>query len=198
MLAKRLFDLFFTIPGIIILSPVMILIMLLIKISNPGPVFFRQDRVGKDGKIFRVYKYRTMVVNAEKMGEQITTDKDPRVTGVGHVLRQYKLDELPQLINVLKGEMSLVGPRPEVSEYIDTYTEEERAIVLSVPPGITDYASIEFRDESEMLANSDNVREVYINKILPIKKRYYIQYVKERSVWLDFILILKTFKSIIS
>lgn len=141
MLAKRCFDLFFTIPGVIILMPVFLLIGLWIKFDCSGPVFFRQQRVGLAGIPFGIYKFRTMVVDAEKQGKQITIGADRRITPSGHFLRKYKLDELPQLINILRGDMSLVGPRPEVPRYVAEYQEDIRQIVLSVLPGITDYAN---------------------------------------------------------
>lgn len=197
MLAKRCFDLFFTIPGVIILMPVFLLIALWIKFDSSGPVFFRQERVGWAGVSFRIYKFRTMVVDAEKQGKQITIGADRRITPSGHFLRKYKLDELPQLINILKGEMSLVGPRPEVPRYVTEYPEGIREIVLSVPPGITDYASIEYKDENEVLGRAADPEKAYIEEVLPIKLKYYVQYVRERSLWLDFLLIIRTFVAIV-
>ncbi len=192
MIAKRIFDLFFVIPGLIVLSPVLLIIALIIKTKDGGHVLFKQVRVGKNGKLFKVLKFRTMVVNAESLGEKVTTGNDPRITTIGSLLRKYKLDELPQLINVLKGEMSLVGPRPEVPEYVEFYPEETRKIVLSVPPGITDKASIEFVNENELLTNSSDPVQDYRDKVLPIKLSYYTEYVKERTLLLDLSLILKT------
>ena len=153
---KRLFDLVFTIPGIIILSPVLLVLAIWVHFDSNGPIFFRQERVGRYGVPFRIFKFRTMVVDAEKQGKQITVGTDKRVTRSGEVLRHYKLDELPQLFNVILGDMSLVGPRPEVPRYIAEYTEEERQEVLSVRPGITDNASIEFRSENEILGRADD------------------------------------------
>ncbi len=192
MLSKRLFDLFFVIPGLIVLAPFLLIIALVIKLKDGGNVLFKQVRVGKNGKHFDVLKFRTMVLNAEKLGNKVTTGDDPRITPVGRVLRKYKLDELPQLINVLKGEMSLVGPRPEVPEYVEFYPEETRNIVLSVPPGMTDKASIEFVNENDLLSGSEDPVSDYKNKVLPIKLKYYVEYVKERSLWLDFNLVIKT------
>lgn len=192
MLSKRIFDLFFVIPGLIILSPIFVFVALIIKLKDGGKVLFQQTRVGKGGKHFKVLKFRTMVMNAEKLGEKITTGNDPRITPIGSFLRKYKLDELPQLINVLKGEMSLVGPRPEVPEYVEYYPEETRKIVLSVPPGITDKASIEFVNENELLSGSNDPVSDYKNKVLPVKLAYNVDYVKERSLWMDFSLIFKT------
>jgi len=198
MITKRIFDLVFVIPGIILLSPVFLLISLLIKRDDNGPILFKQVRVGQYGKLFKVLKYRTMVVDAEKKGAKVTTGGDPRITQTGHWLRKYKLDELPQLFNVLKGDMSLVGPRPEVPEYVKFYTEEQKQTVLSVPPGITDLASIEFRNENDLLADSKDPVKDYREKVLPIKLKYYEQYVTERSLWLDFKLIIKTIIAIVT
>ncbi len=192
MLSKRLFDLFFVIPGLLVLAPFLLMIALIIKLKDGGNVFFKQVRVGKKGKHFNVLKFRTMVLNAEKLGDKVTTGDDPRITTIGRVLRKYKLDELPQLVNVLKGEMSLVGPRPEVPEYVEFYPKEIRDIVLSVPPGMTDKASIEFVNENDLLSGSNDPVSDYKNKVLPIKLKYYVEYVKERSLWLDFSLIIKT------
>ncbi|MEB8434093.1 sugar transferase [Cocleimonas sp. KMM 6892] len=192
MLSKRLFDLFFVIPGLLVLAPFLLVIALIIKLKDGGNVLFKQVRVGKNGKHFDVLKFRTMVLDAEKLGNKVTTGDDPRITPIGSVLRKYKLDELPQLINVLKGEMSLVGPRPEVPEYVEFYPEETRSIVLSVPPGMTDKASIEFVNENDLLSGSEDPVSDYKNKVLPIKLKYYVEYVKERSLWMDFKLIIKT------
>lgn len=194
---KRLFDLIFTIPGIIILSPVLLVLAIWVHFDSNGPIFFRQERVGRYGVSFRIFKFRTMVVDAEKQGKQITVGADKRVTRSGEVLRHYKLDELPQLFNVILGDMSLVGPRPEVPRYIAEYTEEERQEVLSVRPGITDNASIEFRSENEILGRADDPEYAYIHEVLPIKIKYYREYVQNHSVWGDFIIILKTFKAIV-
>lgn len=196
MIAKRLFDLFFVIPGLIVLSPAFLVIVLLIKLKDGGNVLFKQERVGKNGKLFKVLKFRTMVMNAEKLGDKVTTGNDPRITPIGAVLRKYKLDELPQLINVLKGDMSLVGPRPEVPEYVEFYPEDTKKIVLSVKPGITDIASIEFVNENELLSNSDDPVADYKNKVLPVKLAYNVDYVNGRSLWMDFSLIFKTIAAI--
>ncbi len=198
MRAKRLFDLFFTIPGVIALSPLLLLIAIWVKVDSPGPVFFRQVRVGLNGKPFRIYKFRTMVADAERRGRQITVGEDARITQSGAFLRKYKLDELAQLFNVLAGDMSLVGPRPEVPKYIDLYPEAVRAAVLSVRPGMTDYAAIRFKDENDALVRADDPERIYIEEILPAKQAYYLQYVAEQSLWLDFKLILLTIKAIAS
>ena len=189
---KRLFDLVFSAVGLLALSPFFLVIALLIKIDSAGPIFFRQVRVGRYLCPFRIHKFRTMVVNASDLGPSVTTDDDPRVTRVGKILRKYKLDELPQLIDVLLGDMSLVGPRPEVPKYVDAYSDADKKIIFSVKPGITDKASIEFRNENELIANSSDVDSVYLEKILPIKLVYYREYVETRSLWLDIKIILKT------
>lgn len=196
MIAKRVFDLFFVIPGLLILLPVFVLVAVFIKSDSRGAIFFRQERVGKAGKPFLIFKFRTMVDNAESMGAKVTVGKDPRITRSGAILRKYKVDELPQLINVLKGEMSLVGPRPEVSEYVAYWPLEIRDLILSVPPGITDLASIEFRNENELLEGASDPVETYVREILPVKLKYYERYVRERSIFLDFWLLLKTIVAI--
>lgn len=189
---KRIFDLVCVFFGIIIIFPVLLLIAVWIKFDSSGPVFFIQNRVGQFGKNIGVFKFRTMVTDAESKGLKITVGNDPRITKSGFFLRKYKLDELAQLFNVLNGSMSLVGPRPEVQEYIDVYPDDIRKKVLSVRPGITDFASIEFRNENEMLAKSVDPNKTYIEEILPIKQKYYIKYVEEQNIFLDIKLIFKT------
>ncbi len=196
MIAKRIFDLILVVPGLLILLPVFVPIAFWIRKDSKGPVFFRQERVGKAGQLFWIYKFRTMVMNAESLGARVTVGKDPRVTRSGEFLRRYKLDELPQLINVLKGEMSLVGPRPEVPEYVAYWPIEMHDLILSVPPGITDYASIEFRNENELLDGVADPVEVYIREIIPIKLEYYVRYVRDRGIFLDFWLILRTIAAV--
>jgi lipopolysaccharide/colanic/teichoic acid biosynthesis glycosyltransferase len=189
---KRLFDFFSSLVGLVLLIPIFILAALWIKIDSRGTIFFRQERVGFHGVTFRIYKFRTMVFDAEKKGKQITVGTDSRITTVGSFLRKYKLDELPQLIDVLVGNMSLVGPRPEVPKYIDYYSDDEKHDVLSVKPGITDNASIEFRSENELLASSDDPEATYINEVLPKKIALYRKYVRERSFFGDVVIIFKT------
>ena len=193
---KRAFDLFFAIPGLLILLPIFVVIAIWIKIDSPGTIFFRQERVGKDGKPFRIYKFRTMVNNAEQMGPSITVGNDPRITKAGRVLRKHKLDELPQLINVVKGEMSLVGPRPEVPYYVSMYSEEQRR-VLSLTPGITDPASIKYKDENKLLAaisdrTGDEPEMVYIREIMPEKFRINLEYSARANVVSDFMVVMRT------
>jgi len=189
---KRFFDLVFSAFGLLVISPFFLLIALLIKIDSAGPIFLRQVRVGKYLRLFRIHKFRTMVVNASDIGPSVTTDVDPRVTRIGKILRKYKIDELPQLIDVFLGDMSLVGPRPEVPKYVDAYSEMDKRVIFSVKPGITDKASIEFRNENELIENACDADRVYIEKILPCKLQYYHEYVETRSLWLDIKIIFKT------
>lgn len=197
MIAKRLFDLFFALPGVLLLAPIFLCIASWIKIDSRGPVFFRQERVGQFGRPFRIFKFRTMCLDAEAKGRQITIGEDPRITRSGHFLRKYKLDELPQLFNVILGEMSLVGPRPEVTCYVALYPSEIKSTVLSVKPGITDYASIEYKDESAVLGRAVDPHTAYVQEVMPVKLAYYRRYVDERTLWVDFLLILKTLKAIV-
>lgn len=192
MIIKRFFDIIFSFAGLIILVPLFILIAVLIKATSDGPIFFRQIRVGRYGHKFLIHKFRTMVSDAENIGPQITIGQDKRITGIGRFLRKTKLDELPQLIDVLAGKMSLVGPRPEVPEYVETYQKEIRDIVLSVRPGITDWASIKMIDENQILADSADPRQLYITKILPQKLAYAVEYVNTRSFLTDLSIILTT------
>jgi len=193
---KRLFDVCFSIIGLIIFTPLFALIALLIKIEDGGPVFYRGIRIGKDGKPFRILKFRTMIPEAEKVGVWITPNDDPRITKIGKILRKYKLDELPQLINVFKGEMSFVGPRPEVPYYVEKFSEEEKAI-LSVRPGITDWASLWDIDEGSLLAGSTDPNKFYEECILPIKKQLQLKYVKTHSFLTDIRLIILTILALI-
>jgi lipopolysaccharide/colanic/teichoic acid biosynthesis glycosyltransferase len=189
---KRLFDLGTSFFGLILLAPIFALSALWIMIDSKGPIFFRQERVGFQGINFRIHKFRTMVLDAEKKGKQITVGADSRITTVGEFLRKYKLDELPQLIDVLVGNMSLVGPRPEVPKYIDYYSDDDKHDVLSVKPGITDNASIEFRNENELLVSSKDPEATYISEVLPKKIALYRKYVRERSFFGDVAIIFKT------
>jgi lipopolysaccharide/colanic/teichoic acid biosynthesis glycosyltransferase len=191
MKAIRLLDYMFSLAGLIALSPVFLLVALLVKLTSKGPIFYLQNRVGKDGKDFKVYKFRTMYTNADKKGLLTVGGKDNRVTGIGYYLRKFKLDELPQLLNVLAGDMSIVGPRPEVRRYVDLYTTEQRR-VLSVRPGITDYASIAYRNENDLLATAQNPEEMYIQEILPRKIELNFNYINNRSIKTYFKIIIKT------
>ena len=192
MFPKRCLDLALVVPGLIIISPLLALIALWIRLDSPGPALFRQIRVGRFGRPFTILKFRTMIDDAERLGPQLTVGTDMRVTRFGRFLRRFKLDELPQLFNVLRGDMSLVGPRPEVPRYVDHYPEESKNVVFSVLPGITDLASIRFKDESLILSRADNLELVYVNEIMPVKLALYKEYVANRSIYLDLKIILKT------
>ena len=192
---KRIFDITLSLFGLIILLPFMLIIAILIKIDSKGPVFFKQIRVTKNGKEFKIFKYRTMRVGSDKYS-QITVGKDGRITKIGSFLRKYKLDEIPQLINVLIGDMSLVGPRPEVPKYVALYTDEQKEI-LKVRAGITDYASIEFSDENDLLASEEDPEKAYIEKIMPRKIELNKKYLSEISVMTDIKIILLTIKKIL-
>jgi lipopolysaccharide/colanic/teichoic acid biosynthesis glycosyltransferase len=192
----RLFDIFLSFIGICILSPLFILISIFIVADSRGGIFFRQSRVGKDGKDFTLLKFRTMTTGADKQGLLTVGGKDNRITKVGYFLRKYKLDELPQLFNVLIGEMSLVGPRPEVRKYVDMYNAKQLR-VLSVLPGITDYASIEYSDENDLLGASADPEKTYITEILPAKINMALKYVDEPSLRAYLGIIFKTFAKIL-
>ena len=178
-MVKRLFDILFSFLGLIIISPLLLLIAIIIKITFHGPVFYRGRRVVKSGKLFKIFKFRTMVPDAEKKGGPSTAGDDPRLTKIGKFLKKFQLDELPQLINVFKGEMSFVGPRPEVLIYVNMMSEEEGRIILSVRPGMTDYASLWNFHEGKILKGSPDPEKTYMEKIRPEKIRLQIKYVKE-------------------
>ncbi|PIS37596.1 MAG: sugar transferase [Nitrospirae bacterium CG08_land_8_20_14_0_20_52_24] len=188
---KRLLDMIMSFLGLFSFSPLLLTVSFLIKREDGGPVFYRGLRVGRNGKPFKIFKFRSMVLNAEQIGGPSTSDDDPRITRIGKLIRKYKLDELPQLINVLKGDMSIVGPRPEVQHYVDMYTEEEKAI-LTVRPGITDWASIWNPDEGAILAGSADPEKTYMEKIRPKKLELQLKYVRERSFWADMKIIMET------
>ena len=195
---KRLFDVVAATCGLVTLSPLLVGVSICIKLDSEGEVFFRQERVGKDGKIFKIHKFRTMTTNAYNDGGGLTIGNDNRITSVGRLLRKFKVDELPQLIDVLKGDMSLVGPRPEIPEFMVLYSDEDRQKILSVKPGITDKASIELIDENEILAQYENPRQAYIDVIMPLKAKYYIDYVNNQSLKGDIEIILRTLAKIIA
>lgn len=195
LILKRLFDIIVSSLGIIILSPFLLLTALIIKLDSKGPVFFKQIRVGKDEKQFKIYKFRTMVFDAEKQGLQITVGADPRITKTGRFLRKYKLDEFPQLFNVFIGNMSFVGPRPEVPKYTALYDNKQKSI-LKLRPGITEEASIKYKDESEILAKSSCPEKTYIEEIMPKKIELNLNYMKNISLLYDISLMLKTIFSI--
>jgi lipopolysaccharide/colanic/teichoic acid biosynthesis glycosyltransferase len=193
---KRIFDLFFSFLGILFLLPIYIIIAILIKIDSNGDILYKQERIGKNGIPFYVLKFRTMIPNAFSKGALTVGSRDPRVTNIGFYLRKYKLDELPQLFNVFLGEMSFVGPRPEVKKYTDLYNAEQKK-VLSVAPGITDYASIKFRNENDLLSVSDDPEKLYIDQIMPEKLNLNLKYINDNNVFKDIKIIFNTFYTII-
>ncbi len=193
---KRGFDIIFSFLGLMVLAPLLLLIAFGITIGSPGPVFYRGVRVGRKGKLFKIYKFRTMIVNAEASGVSSTSLEDERITKVGKFLRAYKIDELPQLINILKGEMSFVGPRPQVKWATDLYSQKEKAI-LNVRPGLTDWASIKFHNEGKILSGSNDPDKDYLKKIHPEKTRLQLAYVRNQSFWVDIKIIAKTLWTIV-
>jgi lipopolysaccharide/colanic/teichoic acid biosynthesis glycosyltransferase len=194
-MVKRVFDLVAAGVGLLVLSPVFLIVGILVKLDSPGPVLYRGDRIGKDGVPFKMYKFRTMVVNADQMGSALTHGGDPRVTRVGRFLRQWKLDEIPQLINVVRGEMSFVGPRPESPGYVEYYTPEQRQ-VLQVKPGITGLTQVKFRHEETLLSRYTNREEAYIGTIMPQKLALDLEYVENHTFRSDLALIVRTFRAL--
>ena len=190
-MAKRLFDLLVSTVMLVLLNPLLLVLALAVKFSSKGPAFYMQERIGKNEKLFRIFKFRTMFLDADKKGLLTVGGRDPRVTPVGYFLRKYKLDELPQLFNVVLGEMSLVGPRPEVKRYVEMYSVEQKK-VLEVNPGITDYASIEYANENELLGKADDPEKMYVEEIMPAKLKLNLKYVKEQSFLVDLKIIFKT------
>lgn len=194
---KRLFDIVASGCGLLVLSPVLLIVAIWIKLDSRGPVFYRQVRVGYKNKDFQIFKFRSMRIGSDKGSLVTIGGRDPRITRSGYFIRKYKLDELPQLINVFVGDMSLVGPRPEVRHYVDYWTPEQMH-VLDVRPGITDPASIKFRNENELMGQAENPEDYYINVIMQEKIKLYLEYVENASFMYDLMLIFKTFKVIIS
>lgn len=192
-MGKRIFDIALSLLGLIVFCPILIFCAIIIKLTSRGPVFYRGERVGLNGGLFRTFKFRSMVTNAEALGGASTHEFDARITGIGAFLRRFKLDELPQLINVLAGDMSFVGPRPEVKKFVDMYTPEER-VILTVRPGITDWSSIKFHNEGEIIAASGiaDADEAYEKLIRPEKLRLQMKYVRERTLWIDIKIIVDT------
>ena len=193
---KRLFDIFASGLGLIVLSPLFAVLAVWIKADSRGPVFYRQTRVGRNNRDFRLYKFRSMRVGSDKKGLITVGGHDPRVTRSGYYIRKYKLDEFPQLINVFTGDMSLVGPRPEVRKYVDMYTPEQMR-VLTVRPGITSHASIRYRNENDILAAAEDPDRCYIEQVMPDKLAIDLEYVDRASLWNDILLIFSTFREII-
>lgn len=192
----RFFDLIFSIMGLVILSPLFIVLYLLIRIESKGGGFYSQERIGKNGKPFKLYKFRSMRIGSDKKGLITIGEKDNRITKTGFILRKYKLDELPQLWNVFIGDMSLVGPRPEVKKYTDLYTEEQKQ-VLQVRPGITDWASIKYVDENKILGEAKDPDEAYVNLIMPNKIKLNMVYIQHQTLGEYFKIIFTTFKEIV-
>jgi len=190
-MAKRIFDLLLALFGLLIFGIPLLLIALLIKLEDGGPVFYRGRRVGLHGTPFYIFKFRSMVVDAEKIGASSTSDCDARITRTGRILRKLKLDELPQLFNVLAGDMSFVGPRPEVQKFVDMYTDEEK-LILTLRPGITDWASLWNADEGKVLAGSSDPDGDYLRLIRPQKLKYQLKYARERTLWVDICIIAST------
>ena len=195
-MAKRAFDFLFSATGLIAITPVMLLLAFIITIDSKGGVFYKQVRIGKNKKPFKLYKFRSMSTDADKKGLLTVGNKDNRITRIGYYLRKYKLDELPQLINVLYGNMSFVGPRPEVEKYVKLYNQEQ-LMVFNVKPGITDWASIKYVNENEILAKSSQPEKTYIEEIMPAKLKLNLEYVKHNNVFVDIKIILLTIKAII-
>ena len=195
-MTKRIFDILFSFIGLVILLPFIIIIGLLILIDSSGGVFYKQSRVGKNNKNFNLFKFRSMRTGADKKGLLTVGGRDSRVTRMGYFIRKYKIDELPQLLNVFIGNMSLVGPRPEVRKYVDLYNENQKQVLI-VKPGITDYASIEYSKENELLGKAENPEKVYIDEIMPAKLKLNLKYIEEQSIGTDFKIIFKTFAKIL-
>ncbi len=193
---KRLFDIILSFTGLLLLTPLFVIVAIAILCCTGFPVFYRQKRIGLNGREFGLLKFRTMRVNADRQGLLTVGGRDPRVTSVGYYLRRSKIDELPQLFNVLIGDMSLVGPRPEVKKYVDLYTDEQKQ-VLSMRPGITDYASIKFFNENDLLSHSAEPEQTYINEVMPVKLKLNLKYMKEKNLVTDLMIIFETFKRII-
>lgn len=195
LIIKRFFDFFAALILLIILSPIMLILAIMIKLESKGPVFYRQERITKYGKKFRIFKFRTMVQDADKKGALVTMGQDPRITKVGNKIRKCRLDELPQILNVIKGEMSFVGTRPEVEKYVNEYSNEMRATLL-MPAGISSRASIEYKDEDEIinkyLSKGEKIDDIYVKRILPEKMKWNLEYIKKFSIWEDIKICFKT------
>lgn len=192
---KRLIDIIGSLILLIILSPILIIMAILIKIDSKGPVFYRQERVTKYGKTFKIFKFRTMVQNADKIGSLVTLGEDPRITRIGKIIRKFRIDEFPQVINILIGDMSFVGTRPEVKKYVDKYTDEMKATLL-MPAGVTSIASIKYKDEDEIISTylnkGEKVDDIYIKKVLPEKMKYNLEYINKFSVFYDIKICINT------
>lgn len=196
LILKRIFDIIVSSILIICLAPVFLILYVIIKLDSPGEVIFKQDRITKNNQLFKIFKFRTMIKNAEKLGSGVTLDEDSRITRIGKYLRKLRLDEIPQLFNILKGDLSFVGTRPEIPKYVNFYTPEMYATLL-LPAGVTSNTSILYKNESELLKKSDNIDKIYINKILPEKMEYNLEYIKKISFWYDIKIMIKTVLAVI-
>lgn len=196
LIFKRIFDIVMSVFLIVLFSPLLLATFIVIKLDSPGKALFLQDRVTQNGKIFKVFKFRTMVENAESLGSQVTTGEDPRITKCGKWLRKFRIDEVPQLFNILKGELSFVGVRPEVPKYVKKYTPEMFATLL-LPAGVTSMTSIMYKDESKLLEGSENPDKTYVEEILPEKMKYNLEYIKNFNFWYDIKVMVKTVFAVI-
>ncbi len=194
---KRVFDFIVALFLLVLLAPVFVVVAILVKLTSVGPILYKQERVTTYGQIFRIYKFRTMVENADKMGSLVTLDNDTRVTKVGRFLRRFRLDEIPQLFNIILGQMSFVGTRPEVKKYVDAYSDEMLA-TLFMPAGVTSLASISFRDEDKHLDSGESVEDTYINKILPEKMKHNLEYIEKFNIFYDITLMIKTILAVVN
>ena len=196
LIFKRIFDIVMSVFLIVLFSPLLLATFIVIKLDSPGKALFLQDRVTQNGKIFKVFKFRTMVENAESLGSQVTTGEDPRITKCGRWLRKFRIDEIPQLFNILKGELSFVGVRPEVPKYVEKYTPEMFATLL-LPAGVTSMTSIMYKDESKLLEGAENPDKTYVEEILPEKMKYNLEYIKNFNFWYDIKVMVKTVFAVI-
>ena len=192
---KRLFDIIFSTILLIVLSPILIILAIAIKIDSKGPIFYRQERITQYGKIFKIFKFRTMIFNADKIGALVTTKNDSRITRVGNIIRKCRLDEIPQLINILVGDMTFVGTRPEVKKYVERYTDEMKATLL-MPAGVTSIASIKYKNEDEIIGKyieqGEDIDDIYVNRVLPEKMKYNVDYVKKFTIFQDILICVQT------
>ena len=197
---KRLFDIIFSTILLIVLSPILIILAIAIKIDSKGPIFYRQERITQYGKIFKIFKFRTMIFNADKIGALVTTKNDSRITRVGNIIRKCRLDEIPQLINILVGDMTFVGTRPEVKKYVERYTDEMKATLL-MPAGVTSIASIKYKNEDEIIGKyieqGEDIDDIYVNRVLPEKMKYNVDYVKKFTIFQDILICVQTVKEVL-
>ena len=197
---KRLFDIIFSTILLIVLSPILIILAIAIKIDSKGPIFYRQERITQYGKIFKIFKFRTMIFNADKIGALVTTKNDSRITRVGNIIRKCRLDEIPQLINILVGDMTFVGTRPEVKKYLERYTDEMKATLL-MPAGVTSIASIKYKNEDEIIGKyieqGEDIDDIYVNRVLPEKMKYNVDYVKKFTIFQDILICVQTVNEVL-